>query len=375
MARYWTEETPSAKVKAVVRLPSGKRVGRTFDYWYEADEWAAETDRRAQAAAQSARGDVVLTLDDVTARSSTAKATPTVTKYGRAWLDRVSGLMAAATADGYRTHLNALDRTGIGRTPIDEVRKADVEAWVTRQVRAKEVTALTINARRKVLGMVLRAAVDAEVPGVVDATRGVRKLPEATKVERFLEPVEDDALIAAASASDDPRVLGMVLLGLDAGLRWQEAAALTGAAVANGTIVVRQVVERSSDKVRQGTKGGRVRRVPIVTERLDRELRRLTMTRGAGLLFPNSVGTAPDYHRWRRGAFVPVVEASGLAPFTFHDLRHTYGTRLALAGMPRAEIADVMGHADERTTGRYIHAGESAARTTRVREALSAFVA
>ena len=37
----------------------------------------------------------------------------------------------------------------------------------------------------------------------------------------------------------------------------------------------------------------------------------------------------------------------------FHDLRRTFGARLALAGVPMAVIAHVLGHADERITQKH----------------------
>ena len=40
----------------------------------------------------------------------------------------------------------------------------------------------------------------------------------------------------------------------------------------------------------------------------------------------------------------------------WHDLRHTFGTRLAEAGCREATIADLMGHSDPQTTRRYTHA-------------------
>ncbi|MBA3562950.1 MAG: tyrosine-type recombinase/integrase [Gammaproteobacteria bacterium] len=40
-------------------------------------------------------------------------------------------------------------------------------------------------------------------------------------------------------------------------------------------------------------------------------------------------------------------------PATFHTLRHTYGSLLALRGVPLQVIAAAMGHADTRMTARH----------------------
>lgn len=45
--------------------------------------------------------------------------------------------------------------------------------------------------------------------------------------------------------------------------------------------------------------------------------------------------------------------AAGVEPGGFHILRHTYGSRLAMAGVPMAVIAEALGHADERITRKH----------------------
>jgi integrase len=52
----------------------------------------------------------------------------------------------------------------------------------------------------------------------------------------------------------------------------------------------------------------------------------------------------------------------------FHDLRHTFGT-LAAQGFDLVNVQAMMGHADSRTTARYLHArpaAEDAAKLSRI---------
>jgi integrase len=46
---------------------------------------------------------------------------------------------------------------------------------------------------------------------------------------------------------------------------------------------------------------------------------------------------------------------AGVRPLTFHDLRHTFASLLARAGEPVTVIQAEAGHADLRTTERYMH--------------------
>ncbi|HEU0254072.1 MAG TPA: site-specific integrase, partial [Pyrinomonadaceae bacterium] len=44
-------------------------------------------------------------------------------------------------------------------------------------------------------------------------------------------------------------------------------------------------------------------------------------------------------------AFSAACREAGITNFTFHDLRHTFGTRLADAGVDVVKIKELMGHA------------------------------
>ena len=48
--------------------------------------------------------------------------------------------------------------------------------------------------------------------------------------------------------------------------------------------------------------------------------------------------------------FQSALEAAGVRKVRFHDLRHTFGTRMAAAGVPMRTLQEWMGHRDFRTT-------------------------
>jgi integrase len=47
--------------------------------------------------------------------------------------------------------------------------------------------------------------------------------------------------------------------------------------------------------------------------------------------------------------------AAGVRVVRFHDLRHTFATRLAASGQPLRTIQEFLGHADAKTTQIYAH--------------------
>jgi len=56
-----------------------------------------------------------------------------------------------------------------------------------------------------------------------------------------------------------------------------------------------------------------------------------------------------------RKRFRAAVARAGVHDLTFHELRHTFGTRMAAAGAPLRSIQAWMGHADASTTEIYSH--------------------
>ena len=60
--------------------------------------------------------------------------------------------------------------------------------------------------------------------------------------------------------------------------------------------------------------------------------------------------------------FREAIAASSREDFHFHDLRHTFASRLVQRGVPRYTVAKILGHSDTRVTRRYAHISETATR-------------
>lgn len=59
----------------------------------------------------------------------------------------------------------------------------------------------------------------------------------------------------------------------------------------------------------------------------------------------------------RTGVTIPVSETGETMPW--HSLRHTFGTECAARGVPVPTIKELMGHADIKTTMRYVTVNEA----------------
>lgn len=100
------------------------------------------------------------------------------------------------------------------------------------------------------------------------------------------------------------------------------------------------------------------RSVPMA-DRLATELARWSQrTDFAGdddLVFAHpQTGTPLDRSKLTR-RFKKGCREAGVQPIRFHDLRHTFATRLASSGQPLRAIQDFLGHADAKTTQIYSH--------------------
>jgi len=97
-----------------------------------------------------------------------------------------------------------------------------------------------------------------------------------------------------------------------------------------------------------------------VSQRL--KTHRLIQAEGKGgeFLFTNPMTGKP--YTTIKTAWLTACRNAGLSNLRFHDLRHTFGTRAADAGVPLPAIRDVMGHRSIQTTERYAHATDEGKR-------------
>jgi site-specific recombinase XerD len=103
------------------------------------------------------------------------------------------------------------------------------------------------------------------------------------------------------------------------------------------------------------TKNGKPRTIPLNKTALDiLERKAKVVSFKSKIVFHSKAGTKIDKHNLRR-AFVIAKERVGIEDFRFHDLRHTFATRLAQSGVDLYKICKLLGHKDIKTTQRYAH--------------------
>jgi integrase len=144
-----------------------------------------------------------------------------------------------------------------------------------------------------------------------------------------------------------------------------------------GLIALGPVLERDGT-IRDYPKGARSRQAagfrdaPLGRDYLARLRPVVLETEPGGLIFTALEGGPLNYTRWRARIWATVLADADLEDPqpTPHDCRHSFGTRLADAGVEQHDRMELMGHRDVRSAQRYTHSSQ--ARHDRARAALAA---
>jgi integrase len=108
------------------------------------------------------------------------------------------------------------------------------------------------------------------------------------------------------------------------------------------------------------SKNGEGRHIPLNADALAAFARLRDRKVGEGIVpirleGPIFVGRGGERLLAPRHWFVIAVRKAGLADFTWNDLRHTFASRLVMAGVDIVTVAALMGHKKIQMTMRYSH--------------------
>jgi integrase len=255
---------------------------------------------------------------------------------------------------------------------LDQITSWDIQRWRTER-RKSGLKATTINRRVSTLKAVLNRAVDAEVisnnplgnvkPLRVDDNSRVRFLSEEEEIDLRVALDERQSSLRAGRDSGNrwratrgherlsaldgtfvDHLKPMVLLALNTGMRRGEIFSLRWPEVdfKRNTVTIIGVYSKS----------GKTRHINLNSDAL-RLLKDWSMQSSAALVFPNhKTGEAFDNikHSWTR-----LRAMAGLKDFRFHDLRHTFASKLVMAGVDLYTVKELMGHSTVQMTERYSH--------------------
>jgi integrase len=319
---------------------------------------AEQAFRRVQAAEQTrSRVDVVAEIVTVDDAAEVLRARLAMEGARRSYLQNCESMQ--------RVHISP----ALGKRRVDSVRRGDIERLV-RSLLARGLAPKTVRNTITFLHSVFELAVDEEWTVANPVARAARpkrrRQGDANPDLQFLTLAELDAVIA--TIPDEPvgrDVLGpvmrvLILAAALTGLRQSELLGLRWRDIDTRALRVRvRNAWVRGEHSGEGKSDLSTRRSVPMTDRLARELKqwrlRTIFSDDDDLVFAHpELGTPLDRTKTTRRFQAACVDA-GVRRIRFHDLRHTFATRLAASGVPLRTIQEFLGHADLKTTQIYAH--------------------
>lgn len=278
-----------------------------------------------------------------------------------------------STLYGYQSILDAYLLPAFGDVPLERITTAGIEAWRSELESVSE--ARRVDRRRaqgdghrpaspRALSNSTKNRIMVTLHGILKRACKVYGLPAnpASGIERHpvrltgdidvFSPEEVWALVRAAASEQDGAIfLTAAFTGLRRGeliaLRWRDID-FTGS--------VLRVRASYAGGALTAPKSGKVRSVPLapeVAQALAQLSHRELFLGEDDLVFSGELGDFLDGSALRR-RYTAALKRAGLRQLRFHDLRHTFGTRM-IAKADIRRVQEWMGHADVQTTMRYLH--------------------
>jgi integrase len=339
----YREPSGRQRQKMIGRVWTGR--GRPADGYYTkrmAEDWLRM--KMVEDAQRAAAGEVIGT------RVTFADAAAEYIRY--ATEDRGC---KPSTIRGYRSQLNAHLLPAFGSMQLEDITETEIERWragITSQRKGKEISNKTKNEQLVLMHAIMRRAVKVwRLPRNPVANVDRFRTRRSGDIEVF-SPEEVWALVRAAASEMDAAVY---LTAAFTGLRRGEVLALRWRDVDFASSVIR--VRASYAALQLSTpKSGKVRSVPMapdVAETLARLGQRERFTGDDDFVFAAESGL-PINGDALSSRYEKALAAAGLRRLRFHDLRHTFGTRMIREADIR-RVQEWMGHADIQTTMKYLH--------------------
>lgn len=279
----------------------------------------------------------------------------TVGEIGRLLLSHLATLgRKPSTLGDYESYLRVHIEPFFGDRRAGQIGRREIEAFMAAKRAEGKATKSVLN----YLGFLHSIFAFAERRGLV-GTNPVRQVDKPRVVDsdpdvRFLDDGELKRLVGAVpgdlrGSTERPLYLTAAMSGLRQGeliaLRWRDVD------FAAGRIRVRRSFVRGqfgTPKSRRST-----RSVPMagrVANELELLLERTSYRDEDDLVFahPQTGGPLDRSRLFKR--FKAAARRAGIDGVRFHDLRHTFGTRMAAAGVPLRTLQEWMGHRDFKTT-------------------------
>jgi integrase len=270
---------------------------------------------------------------------------PLFKEFADQFIERTKNEMRPNTSRCYSVSLKSL-KPRFGSMRLDEITADGIERYKQSRLEQK-LSPSTVNrdlaCLRRILLFAIKKDVIVTTPFVAHKVEFLRE----NRRERILSFEEERKYLAAASTA----LRDVATLMLDMGLRPGEVCTIR-------RDDVYLVTTSAFVHVASGKTSNAVRDVPL-SQRAKEVLKRRIADAEGTYLFPLRVGNGQDWTapmNELQSAHARALRESKIAQsFRVYDLRHTYATRAIESGTDPLTLMKLMGHADLKTTLRYVH--------------------
>ncbi len=343
----WYRSPPNGSNVILEEGPKSVGVFKRGEYWWIDYSYAGKRVRESTRSTSKKRALQILAKrtaavveDRFDIRAT--KQTPTLAQYAIEYLQYYSRLNKKPQT--YRRDQILVKQLTqfLGKYRLNEIGPMLIEHYKRKRLEEGRAPA-TVNREVACLKNIYSTAIRNRRT-LVNPVKQVKMLREDNIVTRVLSRADEEGLLANAA----PHIQKLVICALDTGMRLGEILELQWPNVSLKKRLI--TIEKS--------KTGMRREVPV-SDRLLAILESIRADANEGAVF-----------RWRNGepltdvknGYKAALRRAGLAEkkYRFHDLRHTFATRLAESGVDLFTIKELLGHSTIVTTQRYAHPGRNA---------------
>lgn len=230
-----------------------------------------------------------------------------------------------------------------GSRAADSIKKNEIVSWLAEQTAERNWAASSRNRWQATFSLVFRVGIDNEKIERNPAAR-IRRKTEGNGRVRFLSNQEEDALRKAIQ-DRFPEFLPHFLLSIHTGMRMSEQYGLHW----------NQIDFERRQLHLPKTKNGDPRTIPLNAVALGAltDLKGPVKPKGTDPVFP-SVRSGESL-QGSRGWFPTALAEAKIDGYSWHCNRHTFASRLVMAGVDLRTVAELLGHRTLQMVMRYSH--------------------
>jgi integrase len=275
---------------------------------------------------------------------------PVVLRRGRLTFAEIASDALAyskATKRSYETDVPRFARLKewFGNRPAEALAPLEIEDTLGSVATDECWAASTFNHYRSLVSLAYRLAIRNR-KATMNPARSVPHRREDNSRVRYLTE-EEEKRLRAVLESDYPWHLPEFDLALNTGLRQGSQYSLTWSMVDWNSRMVHVPRTKNEEPLHDPLNEAALAALRIVCSR--------NGTNGRVFLSERTGEPLEHPRHW----FEPALRKAKITGFHWHDLRHTFASRLRMKGTPLEDIADLLGHKSLMMTRRYAHLGPS----------------